>query len=185
MPRISDKRERLVEAAKTLIHQQGYNQTTLADIARESDVPLGNVYYYFKTKDDIGAAVIDERIEDLRTVMREWERNPDPRQRLVLYLGMVNDMREEVVKYGCPVGSLCQELNKDCTSLSDKADEIIKTQLKWVTEQFHQMGKDDAVALGHQFLAALQGASLLASTLNDPGVVVEQVKRMEAWLRNI
>ncbi len=185
MPRTTDKRERLVDAAKSLIHRQGYNETTLADIAEESKVPLGNVYYYFKTKDDIGAAVIDERIGDLRTVMQQWERDPDPRQRLVSYLGMVNDMREEVVRYGCPVGSLCQELNKYQTSLSDKADEIVKLQLKWTTEQFRLMSKDNAVELGLQFITTLQGASLLANTLKDPGVVAGQVQRLKTWLRNI
>jgi len=43
MPRRTDKRVRLIEAAKVLIHQQGFNLTTLADIAQEADVPLGNV----------------------------------------------------------------------------------------------------------------------------------------------
>ena len=61
MPRKTDKRVRLIEAAKVLIHQKGFNQTTLADIAQEADVPLGNVYYYFKTKEAIGDAVIDRR----------------------------------------------------------------------------------------------------------------------------
>ena len=56
MPRKTDKRVRLIEAAKVLIHQQGFHLTTLADIAQEADVPLGNVYYYFKTKEAIGEA---------------------------------------------------------------------------------------------------------------------------------
>ena len=44
MPRKTDKRVRLIEAAKELIHQQGFNLATLADIAQEADVPRGNVY---------------------------------------------------------------------------------------------------------------------------------------------
>ena len=48
MPRISDKRERLISAADTLIHRQGFYRTTLAHIAEEAKVPLGNVYYYFQ-----------------------------------------------------------------------------------------------------------------------------------------
>ena len=58
MPRTSDKRSRLFEAAGDLFHRQGFNQTTLADIARSADVPLGNVYYYYKTKGQIGEAVV-------------------------------------------------------------------------------------------------------------------------------
>ncbi|MEJ2760183.1 MAG: helix-turn-helix domain containing protein [Gammaproteobacteria bacterium] len=42
MPRSSDKRERLIEAAKSLIHRRGFHRTTLADIAAESAVPLGD-----------------------------------------------------------------------------------------------------------------------------------------------
>ena len=38
------KRERLVAAATKLLHQQGIERTTLADIANAADVPAGNVY---------------------------------------------------------------------------------------------------------------------------------------------
>ncbi|MBO0730160.1 MAG: helix-turn-helix transcriptional regulator, partial [Acidimicrobiaceae bacterium] len=47
------KRERLVAAARDVCHRQGVEKTTLADIAEAADVPVGNVYYYFKTKDDL------------------------------------------------------------------------------------------------------------------------------------
>ncbi|TCK18145.1 TetR family transcriptional regulator [Thiogranum longum] len=50
MAGISDKRERLISAADKLILQQGFKQNTLADIANDARVPLGNVYYYFKIK---------------------------------------------------------------------------------------------------------------------------------------
>ena len=53
------KRARLVAAACQLVHQQGVESTTLADIAQAGGVPLGNVYYYFKTKNDIVRAVVE------------------------------------------------------------------------------------------------------------------------------
>ena len=49
----SGKRERLVEGAQGAFHEQGVERTTLADVASRADVPLGNVYYYFKTKDQL------------------------------------------------------------------------------------------------------------------------------------
>ena len=42
-----DKRSRLLSAAMGLAYQNGFGATSLADIAREAEVPLGNVYYYF------------------------------------------------------------------------------------------------------------------------------------------
>src|SRR5579883_46467 len=47
----TEKRAELVRAAKQLLHAQGFQRTTLADVARVAKVPLGNVYYYFKTKE--------------------------------------------------------------------------------------------------------------------------------------
>src|SRR5260370_14383371 len=60
-----DKRSRLVSAAVGLAYQNGVEATSLADIAREAQVPLGNVYYYFKTKDQIGEAILRLRTGDL------------------------------------------------------------------------------------------------------------------------
>ena len=45
------KLDRLIEAAKAKFYQQGVTGTTLADIAERAKVPLGNVYYHFRTKD--------------------------------------------------------------------------------------------------------------------------------------
>jgi hypothetical protein len=60
-----DKRSRLVSAAVGLAYQNGFGATSLADIAREAEVPLGNLYYYFKTKDDIGEAIVELRLAQL------------------------------------------------------------------------------------------------------------------------
>jgi len=186
MLRTSDKRECLLEAAKALIHRQGFNQTTLSDIAQESGVPLGNVYYYFKTKDEIAAAVIEQHIEHFRAMVREWEeKESDPRKRLACFIKRVTGVRDDIVSHGCPVGSLCQELNKGRTPLAEKADAIIKTQVKWVTEQFRQLGKRDASDLGLELIAKMQGISLLANALGDPTVLTRQMQRVFNWLREV
>ncbi|MGV9661052.1 TetR family transcriptional regulator [Streptomyces koyangensis] len=51
--RATDKRRRLTAAAAQVLHEQGVERTTLADIARAADVPVGNVYCYFETKGEL------------------------------------------------------------------------------------------------------------------------------------
>src|SRR6185437_2284180 len=63
------KRERLVAAASQLVHEQGIERTTLAEIAKAADVPAGNVYYYFKTKDEVVTAVIEAHAQQVRTTL--------------------------------------------------------------------------------------------------------------------
>lgn len=183
MPRTSNKRERLVGAAKTLIHRQGFNQTSLADIAQDSGVPLGNVYYYFKTKEDIASAVISEHHAYLKHMVQCFEEvDSDPRARLILLLNYAKDTKEIAAKYGCPIGSLCQELDKKRNVLSEKVDSVLKYQLQWVTAQFQLMEKQDAAELGQQFVTSLSGCMLLCNALDDPYVVEVQVNRIIDWI---
>ena len=48
-----DKYRRILEAAITVFAEQGYFQSTIAQIAKEAGVADGTIYLYFKNKDDI------------------------------------------------------------------------------------------------------------------------------------
>lgn len=181
----ANKRKKLVEAANDLIYKQGFRQTTLADIARASGVPLGNVYYYFKTKDALGEAVIDARLEDFRNRCKSWEKLEHPRERLLGFLEMPVELRESLAQRGCPVGSLCQELHKEQSDLTGQADSVLRAHIDWTTEQFRAMGQSEPGALAIHLIASLQGVSLLASTLGDTGVIDREVKRLREWIQNL
>ena len=76
------KRERLVASAGDLMHRQGVPATTLAQVAEAADVPVGNVYYYFKTKDDLIRAVIDDRVAGVRGMLAALDQRRSPATRL-------------------------------------------------------------------------------------------------------
>lgn len=77
--RPSGKRERLAAAAAQVLHTQGIAQTTLADIAQAAEVPVGNVYYYFKTKDQLVEAAIDAHAQTLRGLIGALDELPTPK----------------------------------------------------------------------------------------------------------
>jgi len=184
MPRTSDKRERLVDAAVDLFHHRGYGQTSLSDIAEQSGVPLGNVYYYFKTKDDLANAVIEERIHHQHDMFQQCEQAKDPQTSLFKFLDILIDLSGDISRYGCPIGGLCQELNKDDSELAGKADELLSQALKWTTVQFKLMGKKDAAKLAQHLMATMHGASLLANTFSKPDIIKEEATRMKAWIKS-
>lgn len=178
-----DKRTRLLDAANKLVQQQGFNQTTLADIAQESRVPLGNVYYYFKTKDDIGHALIEHRTDYYLDKIGEWDKLPEPRKRILAFIKMVTDNSETLAQSGCPIGSLCQELHKGGGQLADEAAGMFTAILAWLTEQFHLLGKGrEAPGLALHLLSALQGASLLTHTYNDSKLILRETARLKKWI---
>lgn len=179
-----DKRTRLLDAANKLVQQQGFNQTTLADIAQESSVPLGNVYYYYKTKDDIGLALIEHRTECIRGQFSEWDKLPEPRKRILAAIKAVADNRENLAQSGCPIGSLCQELQKNDGPLADKAAGMFTVLLGWLEAQFRLlgMGKESSDHALH-LVSALQGASLLTNAFNDPTLMLRETARLTKWVK--
>lgn len=54
-PRLTkeEKLEKLLESAATLMAGQGYNQTSIRDVARETGFSLAGMYYYFDSKEDL------------------------------------------------------------------------------------------------------------------------------------
>lgn len=186
MPRKTDKRVRLIEAAKVLIHQQGFNLTTLADIAQEADVPLGNVYYYFKTKEAIGEAVIERRAIEYTEMIAKLDENPDAYSRLQALINLGTEDLELVARYGCPVGGLCQELGKQGGPLADQAAKLLHELLTWTIKQFQALGfgekaKEHALNL----IANIQGMHLLTHTFKDPALSHTQTKTVMAWFENL
>lgn len=184
--RRNDKRERLVQAADKLIYEQTFHTTTLADIAKLADVPLGNVYYYFKTKEAIMDAVLHKRTTEWRNLFQQWEQLPDIKQRLSALLHHNNAQSETLARFGCVIGSLCQELGKQGGVLSSAASKLMSDILKWVESQFEEMGKGERSAqLATYFLAGIQGMNLLTLTFKEPKFMEKQSQSLEDWLATV
>jgi len=180
----SGKRERLVASAKALVHEQGVHPTTLADIAERADVPVGNVYYYFKTKDELVAAVVDEHLQQVRALLARLESRKTPRARLKGLARNWADAAPMVAQSGCPLGSLCSELAKGVDDL-DASAEIFSVLLSWVEAQFRELGRRDASDLALMLLSGVQGAALLSNTFGDPSVMTRQVRQLDRWIDSL
>lgn len=55
-----ERRPQIVEAATQVFIRKGYRKTTMPDIAREAGLSVGGVYWYFKSKDEVVLALLEE-----------------------------------------------------------------------------------------------------------------------------
>jgi AcrR family transcriptional regulator len=179
------KRERLVAAAGDLVHRQGVLATTLAQVAEAADVPSGNVYYYFKTKDDLVRAVIDARAGQVRAMLDAVQGRRSPAARLKALTHQWVEMRDLVARYGCPVGTLAAELDRREDGLDREAAKPIGLILDWAEDQFRQLGRRDARELAVNLFAGIQGAALLANAFRDPDLMTGQVRHLERWIDSL
>src|SRR5260370_38708399 len=150
----TDKRSRLIQTAAKLAYRQGFRKTTLADIAEEAQVPLGNVYYYFKTKDDLAAAIVEHRLKQLETSRQSWEEMGSPKERLCACVQMTAENAQALARGGCSVGTLFTELRKEGGALAKRAPMLFAEQPAWIEGPFHAKGgNDDARGLAiHLFV---------------------------------
>src|SRR5215831_8922205 len=177
------KRERLIAAAAQLLHEQGIERTTLADIAKAADVPAGNVYYYFKTKDEVIAAVIGAHIQQINATLAAIDaHHRSPKSRLKALVREFTGQSEIVAQHGCPLGSLCSELGKRVKQPGPAAAELMRLPIEWAEEQFRSLGRPDAHDLALDLLAAYEGSALLANTMRDPRVLSRAARRIDHWI---
>lgn len=182
-------RDRIVEAADSLFYKRGFEKTSFADIADAVRLSRGNFYYYFKTKDDILEAVITLRAARTQAMLDAWTRGArTPVARLRCFVEMLLRNREEIRRYGCPVGTLCTELAKLNHDAQGGAGMIFRQFRDWLRVQFEALGHGaDADALAMHLLSRSQGVAALAQAFRDEAFefIGHEVELIGAWLASL
>ncbi|MDX1974219.1 MAG: TetR/AcrR family transcriptional regulator [Rickettsiales bacterium] len=182
-----NKRERLIDSASILFHQRGMHATSLADIAAHADIPIGNVYYYFKTKEELALAAIAKRKEQFTAAYMVLDENiPDPRQRLVEALNYFDKVRDEYTKYGCPIGRTIEDGRADKDQVSATAANIFEDFVQWAKKQFEQLGHNDqAQVYATSLMAGIQGGTVMAKAFSNSQVITDEIARLTAWVQSL
>src|ERR671937_433502 len=119
------------------------------------------------------------------TLIESFERGRTPQARLKALVRNWSDMRDAVVSHGCPMGTLCAELDKIETGLDRDAAKVMARIIDWSEDQFRQLGRRDARDLAVALFAGIQGAALLANTFRDPSLLTRQTRHLERWIDSL
>jgi AcrR family transcriptional regulator len=177
-------RAEIIACAKDLFYHRGYAATSFSDIVDAAGVYRGNIYHYFKTKDEILEAVVTQRLQEFRAVQGEWERQcRDPRDRLMAFVEMIVQNENDLVRFGCPIGTLNTELGKGRRDLQHSAKALFDLFRDWLARQFVALGRQaEAASLALHLLGRAQGISLIAHVYQDAAVLEREVATLREWL---
>lgn len=177
-------REQIVDTANRLFYEQGYESTSFASIAEAVGISRGNFYYHFRTKDEILEAVIQARLASTREMLACWHTSATtPLERIRRFIRIVIQNRDDIENYGCPVGTLTNELAKLGHPARAQAIGIFELFRSWLREQFEALGRSaDADDLALHMLMFSQGAATLSNALGERDYVQREVDRLDAWL---
>lgn len=176
-------RTEIVETAKALFYQKGYHHTSFTDIVDAAGILRGNIYHYFKTKDDILAAVVEQRLSEFRKMLAQWDAAyAEPKARLGRFAEMLISRQEDLARYGCPVGTLNAELGK-AQAADNPAKPLLDLFRDWLARQFESLGYgEDSDALALHLLGRAQGITVITHVYRDPGLLAGEVGRLQAWI---
>jgi AcrR family transcriptional regulator len=126
----------ILQKAFELIYVNGYQTTSIDDIIATTQVTKGAFYYHFKTKDEMGLAIINEILKSSLTNSfvepLQKERNPlDAIYNLIHDLLMKNDFLK--VEYGCPAANFTQEMTPWNITFNEALNELIQQWTKVMT----------------------------------------------------
>lgn len=188
-------KERIIEKTLELMYQQGYLPTSLGQIMEASGVGKGQLYYYFKSKKDLGLQATEtllarwdqELIEEiLRTTKPVQERFAE----MLEWVYNFQDQQDSATFYGCPVGNLIVELaaqdgdfrrlladfmNRWTAAIAELLELLHED---WDQEKIHRQAQ--------QILARIQGSLVLLKLNQDLQVLqeaIEDLKQNYLWVR--
>jgi len=128
MSKAANTRFTILNKAFELIYSKGYQTTSIDDIIATTQVTKGAFYYHFKTKDEMGIAIIEEILKPvmLENFIKPIENSVNPLDDLynmISYLLLEDPFLQ--VKYGCPVGNLTQEMTPWNNQFSKALTELV------------------------------------------------------------
>lgn len=182
-------REQILDAASRLVHVRGFNHTSVDEILKESGVGKGNFYYYFKSKEELGFAILDRSLERFgaELVEKSFDPEKDPWQQIHDFLGfLVDRARQQDGCGGCILGNLAVEMSdihEEFRQRLNKAFDRLRSRIERSLTQARAQGTlrsdADVPRLAYFIVAGFEGALMMGKLHKDADVVegvVEEVK---------
>lgn len=178
-------KDRIIKTADRMFYEQGFENTSFADIAGAVGISRGNFYYHFKTKDEILSAVIAVRLNDRRTMLSQWEMEADnPLGNIRKFIDILIVNGERIKHFGCPIGTLSSELAKLDHPAQQDANALFTLFRDWLSRQFDALGcTTNADSLALHLLARSQGVATLANAFRDDEFIRQEVNGMVQWVK--
>ena len=188
MPKQSNKREKLLDAAAEAFWINGYGSTSLADIATSSNVPLGNIYYYFKTKAAIAEGVSEIFVAETRQSLEEInQKQKDPIDRLIAFINLLRESAESRAKLGCPLASGIRDFSNCVPTALTRTNEVFDTLVTWLSQVLKDAQDKDAKRHARIIITRWQGSIVLSHGSGSQQFLMEALDDLEqdiiAWTK--
>jgi len=186
-------REAILAAALRLMHVHGYHATSLDDVLRESGVGKGNFYYHFRSKEDLGYAILDQIVAGfVERTLEPCFTDPEgaPLAQIRCFLDRLEQaQRDRKCMGGCAMGNLASELSDVHEGFRKRLASVFTTwHARFAQALAAGKRRGEVVescepdASARFIVASLEGAILLTKVTKDIGVMEQCVGELKHYL---
>jgi TetR/AcrR family transcriptional repressor of nem operon len=186
-------REKIVETAARLFHEQGFASTGVATILREANVNSGSLYHFFSSKDELLKGVLEWYLKNLEPIVTApvAGQEPDPILRVFRLLDWYRQyMLDNECRMGCPVGNLALEVSDTHPEIrhlvNANFDNWAGILQSWLEEGSEQLPADtDCVALARFVLTVMEGGILQARAAGSVQPYDQSVAHLRKYIESL
>lgn len=181
-------RDKLLEAALTVIRGQGYAATTVDELCAAAGVTKGAFFHHFKSKDELAVAAADYWSEMTEGVFAQalYHAHEDPLDRVIGYLEFRKDILQGALsEFTCLVGTMVQETYDSHPAIREACDRCISGHAAKIADDIQAAMRvhgvevtwsADSLALYSQ--AVLQGSFILAKARGGAAVAADNIDHL-------
>ncbi len=158
--------EQILNISLSLFCEKGYHSTSIEEIARQAEISKGLLYHYFKSKEEVLAALVKIRINDVLVVMNAAKTKSTPAQQIQhIAEGALDDVRHKPEVFRFYLNLFTQpRLDPVVAKYTQKLMDEQARQFEVQTEMFEDLGVENPRQRSLYFSSTLQGIMLMYST---------------------
>jgi len=178
--------QRILDSAFELMYAQSYAEVGVAAICEKADVKKGSFYHFYKSKQELAIAVLEEKFWEYKESILDstFTGKLPALDEIKLFTESIYQFQVDIKKstgnvLGCPFGNIAIELSSQDEAIRNKVEHIFKRSIQSLRDCL-QRGVDnhddklsgiDVNATADAMYAYLEGIILLAKTQNDTDVI--------------
>ncbi|WP_027385457.1 TetR/AcrR family transcriptional regulator [Chryseobacterium gregarium] len=185
----------ILQKAFELIYTKGYQTTSIDEIIATTQVTKGAFFYHFKTKDEMGLAIINELMKPSMTnaFIEPFQNNENPLDTIYnLIYSLLMENEDLKVEYGCPASNFTQEMtpwNLDFTKalndLSLQWETSMTEAIEKGKENGHIAADINAKEIAVFVISGYWGVRNLGKLENSKAVYLIYLKGLKSYFKSI
>jgi TetR/AcrR family transcriptional repressor of nem operon len=188
-------KEKLLDAAERLMLAKGFVATTVDEICHEAGLTKGSFFHYFKSKENLGKAVLDRFCQVRLELLQQSpsQKNTDPLERIYGWIDFAIEMsKSPMAQNGCLLGNFAQELSdthpqmrSSCARHFTDWAGLLKKELDEAKAKHRPEALLDTTSLAEHLIAIIEGALILAKAKQDMAVMEQSLLHFRRYVKSL